>query len=161
MCVLNDGSTIIPVGDLYTVFYVDVCCAFVRRTGAKPGVLESWLRGRVCQEAMQYGSLRLAHRNFEIGRIQICRFGCIFTAIRSLVLADDWVYSGMGWGLCKNFSSVFNISHGRPWRQVGEGLNLAPAMASSLICPEYRVEDGTKSPNWIVMLCFALLWFVC
>jgi len=51
---------------------------------------------------------------------------CILTAIKSLVLADDWMYSGRGYP--KHFASVLYKSYGggrhRSWREVGSTPNL-------------------------------------
>jgi len=46
--------------------------------------------------------------------VQICTFWCILTAIKILVLTDDWVYICGKW-LPKNFSSVLHTSY-RVWQ---------------------------------------------
>jgi len=45
----------------------------------------------------QYELKFLSHTVFFKFYIQICRFWCILTAIESLYIADEWVYSWGGW----------------------------------------------------------------
>jgi len=63
----------------------------------------------------RYGCMGLCPVTFKKHGIQICRLWCILTAIKNLLLADDWMYSG--W-LPNNFLSAFCRSHGWPMHPV-------------------------------------------
>ena len=55
--------------------------------------------------------------------VHICRFSCILTFIKSLLVTEQmtgWIGGGgESVGVLGNFSSVLCESHGWPWMQVG------------------------------------------